>query len=69
MFEIVVTNTGDEDLINVTVTDPLLPACDKVIGPLAEGASDTYSCTATNVTSTFNNVAKVQWHAQRRDGE
>ncbi len=31
-FEIVVTNTGDEDLINVTVTDPLLPACDKLIG-------------------------------------
>lgn len=58
-FEIVVTNTGNEDLVNVTVTDPLTPACDQSIGALAAGASDTYTCNATNVTAAFTNVANV----------
>jgi uncharacterized repeat protein (TIGR01451 family) len=58
-FEIVVTNTGDEDLVNVVVTDPLEPACDKTIGSLAIGASDTYTCNTTNVQTAFTNVANV----------
>jgi len=58
-FEIVVTNTGDEDLVNVVVTDPLEPACGKTIGSLAIGASDTYTCNSTNVLAAFTNVANV----------
>lgn len=58
-FEIVVTNTGDVDLTDVTVTDPLTPACDRSIGALAVGASSTYTCDATNVTASFTNVADV----------
>ena len=33
-FTIVVTNTGDVDLINVTVSDPSAPNCDRNIGNL-----------------------------------
>jgi uncharacterized repeat protein (TIGR01451 family) len=58
-FEIVVTNTGDEDLENVMVTDVLVPACDEVIGFLASGASVTYTCTAPDVTMSFENEACV----------
>ena len=58
-FEIVVTNTGEEDLVNVVVTDPLEPACDKTIGSLAIGASDTYTCNSTSIQSAFTNVANV----------
>jgi len=58
-FAIVVTNTGNEDLVNVVVTDPLEPACNKTIGALAIGASDTYTCNSTNVRAAFTNVANV----------
>jgi uncharacterized repeat protein (TIGR01451 family) len=58
-FEIVVTNTGDEDLVNVTVTDPIEASCEKTVGALAIGASDTYTCTTTNVTAAFTNTAFV----------
>ena len=43
-FEIQVTNTGSIDLSNVVVTDPQLPACDRVIGFLGFGQSTTYTC-------------------------
>jgi uncharacterized repeat protein (TIGR01451 family) len=58
-FEIVVTNTGNEDLENVVVTDVLTPTCDRTIGSLAIGETNTYTCNATNVTSAFTNVASV----------
>jgi len=58
-FEIVVTNTGNEDLVNVVVTDPLESACNQTIGSLAIGASSTYTCSSTNVQSAFTNVANV----------
>jgi uncharacterized repeat protein (TIGR01451 family) len=58
-FEIVVTNTGPEDLVNVVVTDFLTPDCDNVIGALASGDSVTYTCTAPNVTVGFDNEACV----------
>ena len=58
-FDIVVTNTGNVPLTNVTVTDPLAPNCAKVIGDLAAGASQTYACSLANVTSGFTNVATV----------
>ncbi len=58
-FEIVVTNTGTEDLVNVTVTDPLESNCNKTIGNLAIGASHTYTCSTSNVQNDFTNVANV----------
>lgn len=58
-FEIVVTNTGGEALKNVVVTDPLEPNCDRTIGNLAIGASDTYTCTSSNIQEAFTNVASV----------
>ncbi|MEW6427155.1 MAG: SdrD B-like domain-containing protein, partial [Thermodesulfobacteriota bacterium] len=58
-FEIVVTNTGDAPLSGVEVTDELVPSCAMVIGDLAAGASTSYTCTATNVTAGFTNIATV----------
>ena len=58
-FEIIVTNTGNIPLNNVTVTDPLSPDCNKTIGTLNPGQSNTYTCTIANVTADFTNVASV----------
>jgi uncharacterized repeat protein (TIGR01451 family) len=58
-FEIVVTNTGTEALVNVTVTDPLEANCNTTIGNLAIGASHTYTCSTTNVQNDFTNIANV----------
>lgn len=44
-YTIEVTNTGNTDLHNVTVTDPLVPSCSRVIGTLAAGETSTYQCT------------------------
>ncbi len=58
-FTIIVTNTGQTDLFGVTVTDPLVPACDNVIGNLPVGSSPvTYTCTVP-VTDDFTNTATV----------
>ncbi len=59
-FTITVTNTGDVDLENVTVSDPLAPNCDILIGDLAAGATyPAYTCTIDNVNSNFTNIADV----------
>ncbi|MCP4304893.1 MAG: DUF11 domain-containing protein, partial [bacterium] len=58
-FDITVTNTGDADLVDVTVTDAVAPACDNLIGALAAGASTTYSCSMTAGVSGFTNTADV----------
>ena len=57
-FDILVTNTGDVDLTDVTVNDPIAPSCDNVIGDLAAGASTSYQCTLV-VTADLTNVAAV----------
>jgi uncharacterized repeat protein (TIGR01451 family) len=58
-FTIIVTNTGQTDLFNVTVTDPLAPACDNTIGSLPVGSGPvTYTCTAPASVS-FTNTATV----------
>lgn len=47
-YRFVVANTGDTDLVDVTIVDPLIPFfCDDVfaIGTLAAGASTTVDCT------------------------
>jgi uncharacterized repeat protein (TIGR01451 family) len=56
-FTITVTNTGDLDLVNVVVTDPIAPGCEIVIGDLAVGESSTYECTVEGATEDFTNVA------------
>jgi uncharacterized repeat protein (TIGR01451 family) len=59
-FRIVVTNTGDTELRNVTVTDPLAFGCNNVVGTLAPGASVTYTCTvAAGYGEDITNVADV----------
>ncbi len=58
-FTIDVTNTGDLDLFNVTVVDPLAPDCDAVIGDLPIGATVSYPCTVPDVLADFTNVATV----------
>ena len=59
-FTIVVTNTGDADLTDVEVTDALASDCDNVIGDLAASASTSYTCSLSNVTADFTNVASVE---------
>lgn len=58
-FTITVTNTGDVDLDNVDVSDPLVPACDNSLGTLAVGATSSYSCTDVGVTADYTNVVTV----------
>ncbi|MEN3340634.1 MAG: hypothetical protein V7644_38 [Actinomycetota bacterium] len=58
-FTIKVTNTGDADLTNVTVTDPLTPSCAKLIGSLAKGADTSYTCTTDALHVSFTNLATV----------
>jgi uncharacterized repeat protein (TIGR01451 family) len=58
-FRITVRNTGETRLVNVRVTDPLTPRCNRVIGALAAGQSRTYTCTRPNVGRSFLNRANV----------
>jgi uncharacterized repeat protein (TIGR01451 family) len=58
-FTITVTNTGDVNLTNVTVSDALVPACDNNIGALAPGATNSYACTDTGVPASYTNVVTV----------
>lgn len=58
-FTISVTNIGNADLTNVTVTDPLVPTCNNNFATLAIGETQTYTCAQTNVTASFTNTANV----------
>jgi uncharacterized repeat protein (TIGR01451 family) len=58
-FTLQVTNTGDVTLTNVTVVDPLAPACDTTLLTLAAGAGQGYNCTVSNVITDFVNTAVV----------
>ncbi len=58
-YTITVTNPGESSLFAVEVVDALVPSCSKVIGPLAGGASSTYTCTAIAGTNGVTNVAAV----------
>jgi hypothetical protein len=62
-FSITVTNTGNTVLADVTVTDPLSPACNRTkaqipaLASMAPGAAVTYSCSRPSVQAPFDNVA------------
>jgi uncharacterized repeat protein (TIGR01451 family) len=58
-FTMTVTNTGTSTLVNVTVTDAMVPACDMVIASLSPGASNTYNCSDVGVTMAYTNTAVV----------
>src|SRR5262249_12917809 len=58
-FTITVTNTGDVELTNVLVTDPITPACSRKIGTLKPGQTVSYTCVQTNVKANFDNVVVV----------
>jgi len=54
-FEVVVANTGDVELADVTVDDPVAPTCNHRIGTLAPGDSVSYVCHRRNVGRDFVN--------------
>jgi uncharacterized repeat protein (TIGR01451 family) len=62
-WTIVVTNTGQVTLTNVRVTDPEAPDCNRTsaqipaLASMAPGASTSYTCSRSNVTASFTNVA------------
>jgi len=58
-WSIVVTNTGNVALTDVVVTDPTKSTCNRTIGAMAVGASETYSCIVNNVTADLTNSATV----------
>ena len=51
-----VSNPTTSDALDVAVSDPEVPACDRPVGTLAAGASTTYTCTST-ATADLTNVA------------
>ena len=58
-FHITVTNNGDVTLTNVNVSDPRSANCNRDLGTLAAGASQTYTCTRSNVRKKFVNTAEA----------
>jgi uncharacterized repeat protein (TIGR01451 family) len=58
-FTITVTNTGDVDLANVNVADPLVSDCDNAIGALVISATVSYACQDTAVSASYTNVVTV----------
>jgi uncharacterized repeat protein (TIGR01451 family) len=58
-FTIALTNTGNVTLSSVLVTDTLAPNCNRNVGLLTSGQSQTYTCARTNVTGDFTNTAQT----------
>jgi uncharacterized repeat protein (TIGR01451 family) len=62
-FTFTVTNTGDSQLSNVAVADPLAAGCNRTIGSLATAAITSYTCIQTGVNASFTNTATVTGEA------
>jgi uncharacterized repeat protein (TIGR01451 family) len=58
-FTIVITNTGEAPLGDVSVGDALAPDCDRSLGSLDVEQSTSYTCTAVNAMADFTNTATV----------
>jgi uncharacterized repeat protein (TIGR01451 family) len=60
-WTVTVTNTGDVDLTDVVVVDPVAAGCQTPATPvsLAVGASITLTCTTQTVTQSISNTATV----------
>jgi hypothetical protein len=59
-WTIVVTNTGDVKLHDVTVTDPKAPKCNRKFPMIfAPGDAHTYTCSRPNTQRNYTNVANV----------
>ena len=58
-YSIVVQNTGDVPLTNVTVADPSTPACARTFTSIAVSDFRTYSCTVVAGTTNRDNTATV----------
>ncbi|MEQ0559388.1 hypothetical protein ABJI51_09935 [Amycolatopsis sp. NEAU-NG30] len=56
-FTLVVANTGDVPLTQVSLVDDRVPACAQPIGTLLPGAPQRHSCTVTAGTDNFANSA------------
>jgi uncharacterized repeat protein (TIGR01451 family) len=59
-FEIRVTNTGDRQLTEVSVSDPLAPDCEREFAEIVAGRSVSYQCGVQGVTESFTNTATVE---------
>jgi uncharacterized repeat protein (TIGR01451 family) len=60
-WKVTVTNQGKTPLANVTVSDPLVPACDTTGVTLAVGASISTYCTLPDISVTVVNVATASF--------
>lgn len=59
VFTISVSNSGDTALADVTISDPLAPACSFFISSVGPGTLFHYVCTHENVMADFTNVITV----------
>jgi uncharacterized repeat protein (TIGR01451 family) len=60
-WKVTVTNKGDTPLANVTVSDPLVPACDTTGVTLAVGASVSIYCSSSHISTAVVNVATASF--------
>ena len=56
-FTITVSNPGNVGFETVSVADALTPDCDRTLGAMKAGATESYLCTAYSVESDFENEA------------